>query len=182
MPYRRAGPGPRTDWEAERQCALPAQHVHAARQVLTPNMTSLLWRRDVNAWSFQIHSRGSYKPNLVIPNIYTVTAGDMRSYKPNLVIILPKIFIVWENLVNLVYKKWVCVCVWGGGGRPEAPTPIIGLCHLSLPIFLHSGHNMHWPFVEGYIFWNILEYFGIFGNSVNINSPHTLHSYHKLIH
>ena len=30
MPYRRAGPGPRTDWEAERQCALPAQHVRAA--------------------------------------------------------------------------------------------------------------------------------------------------------
>ena len=25
MPYRWAGPGPRTDWEAERQCALPAQ-------------------------------------------------------------------------------------------------------------------------------------------------------------
>ena len=49
MPYRRAGPGPRTDWEAERQCALPAQHVRAARQVLTPNMASLLWRRDVNA-------------------------------------------------------------------------------------------------------------------------------------
>ena len=43
-------PGPaRTDWEAERQCALPAQHVHAARQVLTPNVASLLWRRDVNA-------------------------------------------------------------------------------------------------------------------------------------
>ena len=41
--------GPRTDWEAERQCALPAQHVRAARQVLTPNMASLLWRRDVNA-------------------------------------------------------------------------------------------------------------------------------------
>ena len=34
---------------AERQCALPAQHVRAARQVLTPNMASLLWRRDVNA-------------------------------------------------------------------------------------------------------------------------------------
>ena len=41
--------GPRTDWEAERQRALPAQHVRAARQVLTPNMASLLWRRDVNA-------------------------------------------------------------------------------------------------------------------------------------
>ena len=27
---RRAGPGPRTDWEAERQCALPAQHMRAA--------------------------------------------------------------------------------------------------------------------------------------------------------
>ena len=49
MPYRRADPGPRTDWEAERQCALPAQHVRAARQVLTPNMASSLWRRDVNA-------------------------------------------------------------------------------------------------------------------------------------
>ena len=33
----------------ERQRALPAQHVRAARQVLTPNMASLLWRRDVNA-------------------------------------------------------------------------------------------------------------------------------------
>ena len=49
MPYRRAGPGPRTDWEAESANALPAQHVRAARQVLTPNMASLLWRRDVNA-------------------------------------------------------------------------------------------------------------------------------------
>ena len=29
MPYRRAGPGPRTDWEAERQRALPAQHMRA---------------------------------------------------------------------------------------------------------------------------------------------------------
>ena len=49
MPYRRAGPGPRTDWEAESANALPAQHVRTARQVLTPNMASLLWRRDVNA-------------------------------------------------------------------------------------------------------------------------------------
>ena len=30
-------------------CALPAQHVRAARQVSTPSMASLLWRRDVNA-------------------------------------------------------------------------------------------------------------------------------------
>ena len=29
--------------------ALSAQHVRTARQVLTPNMASLLWRRDVNA-------------------------------------------------------------------------------------------------------------------------------------
>ena len=43
MPYRRAGPGPRTDWQAERQCALPAQHVRAARQVLTPNMASFVY-------------------------------------------------------------------------------------------------------------------------------------------
>ena len=49
MPYRRAGPGPRTDQEAECQCALSAQHVRAARQVLTPNMALLLWSRDVNA-------------------------------------------------------------------------------------------------------------------------------------
>ena len=33
----------------ERQCALPAKHVRAARQVLTPSMASLLWRCDVNA-------------------------------------------------------------------------------------------------------------------------------------
>ena len=49
MPYRRAGPGPRTDWEAESANTLSAQHVRAARQVLTPNMASLLWRCDVNA-------------------------------------------------------------------------------------------------------------------------------------
>ena len=35
--------------EAESANALPAQHVRAARQVLTPNMASLLWRCDVNA-------------------------------------------------------------------------------------------------------------------------------------
>ena len=29
---------------------LPAHHVRAARQVLTPNMALLLWRRDINAW------------------------------------------------------------------------------------------------------------------------------------
>ena len=43
-------PGPAhwlRDWE--RQRAFPAQHVRAAQQVLTPNMASLLWRRDVNA-------------------------------------------------------------------------------------------------------------------------------------
>ena len=32
-----------------RQRALPSQHVSATRQVLTPIMASLLWRRDVNA-------------------------------------------------------------------------------------------------------------------------------------
>ena len=54
-------PGPRTDWEAESTNALPAQHVRAARQVLTPNITHGVvvmetWRQCirsiVNRWRF----------------------------------------------------------------------------------------------------------------------------------
>ena len=46
IPPGRPGPGPAHRLRAN---ALPAQQVRAARQVLTPNMASLLWRCDVNA-------------------------------------------------------------------------------------------------------------------------------------
>ena len=78
MPYRRAGPGPRTDWEAESANALPAQHVRAARQVLTPNMALLVWRRDVNAkglfaFSKTAHCNGSlHAADSLVITVYAI--------------------------------------------------------------------------------------------------------------